>query len=89
MYKINKKRKQIQLHWGVMRTIPENLDRIKYDGKWHEVDEVESDHIHLDDGTVIRNYEIKRRLLGGYKSNWSEMKDIIKSESSQGKPSSG
>lgn len=49
------------------------IKRIWYEGRYRKVDEIEFDHIHLDDGTVIRNNEIKLTPLG-YKSSWSEKK---------------
>ena len=34
------------------------MKRILYEGEFREISEIDVDHIHLDDGTVIRNNEI-------------------------------
>lgn len=49
---------------------------IWYEGKLRKVSEVEHDHIHLDDGTVIRNNEIQKLPFGMHKSKWSEKKQL-------------
>ncbi len=49
--------------------------KILYDKKIRAVSEEESDHIHLDDGTVIRNNEIIKLPFGVNISTFSERKE--------------
>jgi hypothetical protein len=51
--------------------------KILYEGKLREIEEIEDDHIHLDDGTTIRNHEIIK-LPFIWISKFSEKKKIKK-----------
>jgi hypothetical protein len=52
--------------------------KILYEGKFRIVDEVENDHIHLDDGTVIRKNEIIKLPFNIYISKYSQKRAIKK-----------
>lgn len=49
--------------------------KILYEVKLREIDEIEENHIHLDNGVVIRNNEIIK-LPFVWISKYSQMKDI-------------
>jgi len=51
-------------------------DKILYEGKFRDIADREYDHIHLDDGTVIRNNEIIELPGGVNISKYSEKKQI-------------
>ncbi len=50
------------------------MKRILYENKLRIVDEEEKDHIHLDDGTVLKKNEIIRLPFGILVSKYSEKK---------------
>lgn len=56
--------------------IKENKKKILYEGKFRKIGEIESDHIHLDDGTVIKNNEIIKISKNIWISTFSEKKEI-------------
>jgi len=50
--------------------------KILYEGKFRKIEEEESDHIHLEDGTVIRKTEIINLPFGVKISKYSQKKQI-------------
>jgi hypothetical protein len=55
---------------------PKNGQTIFYEGQFRIVEEIDSSHIHLQDGTVIRNSEIIKLPFGIWVSKYSEEKKI-------------
>jgi len=51
------------------------MKKILYDGKIRNIDEIEIDHIHLDDGTVIHNNEIIK-LPNLWISKYNQRKEL-------------
>ena len=62
--------KFVKGHWV------ESPAKILYEGRFRIISEFEEDHIHLDDGTVIRDNEIINLPLGLKISKYSEKNTI-------------
>lgn len=51
--------------------------KIFYEGEWRKITEDSGDHIHIDDGTVIREHEIIKNEKGKYISTYSQKRELI------------
>jgi len=55
--------------------VDKDIKEIWYEGELRKVCEVDYDHLHLDDGTVIRHSEIKNTPRG-YESTFSMTQEV-------------